>query len=148
MKVILLQDLEGYGTFGDVVNVKDGFARNYLIPRGIAIPVTEGNLRHIQHILTQKARKLQKEKEKALELARKLEGAMVEVFKQVGEKGKLYGSVTASDIAEALSQKGFSVDRKKILLRTPIKDIGVHTVQIKLHPEVVVNIKVDVKPAE
>lgn len=146
MKVILLQDLEGYGTFGDVITVRDGFARNYLIPRGIALPATEGNLRHIQSLLQQKARKLQREKEKAQELAKQLEGLVVEIKRKVGEKGKLFGSVNASDIANALQERGYQVDRKKIMLKAPIKDVGIYTVSIRLHPEVTVNIKVDVKP--
>ena len=147
MKVILLQDLEGYGSFGDVITVKDGFANNYLIPRGIALPATEGNLKHIQNLLQQKARKLQKEKEKAINLAKALEGMHLEIAKPVGEKGKLFGSVTNTDIAEALKEKGFEIDRKKIFLRAPIKDVGIYTVQIRLHPEVSVDIKVEVKPA-
>jgi large subunit ribosomal protein L9 len=131
-----------------VINVKDGFARNYLIPRGIALPATESNLRHVQSILSQKQRKLQKEKEKALELAKKLEGLVLEIKHQVGEKGKLYGSVTSAEIAKALAEKGIEIDRKKIVLAKPIRDVGIHTVSIKLHPEVEVQIKVDVQPQE
>jgi large subunit ribosomal protein L9 len=149
MKVVLIKELEGYGTVGSVINVKDGFARNYLIPRGIALPATEPNLRHVQSILSQKQRKLQKEKEKALALAKKLEGLVLEVKHQVGEKGKLYGSVTSAEIAKALAEKkGIEIDRKKIVLAKPIKDVGIHTVSIKLHPEVEVQIKVDVQPQE
>ncbi|MDW8066631.1 MAG: 50S ribosomal protein L9 [Aquificaceae bacterium] len=147
MKVVLIKDLEGYGVFGDVINVKDGFARNYLIPRGIALPATESNLKHVKSIIAHRARKLQREKEKAVQLAKKLEGLMVEVFRQVGEKGKLFGSVTAQDIAQALQEKGFDVDRKKVMLKNPIKDMGIYTVTLKLHPEVSVDIKVDVKAA-
>ncbi len=147
MKVILVQDLEGYGVFGDVIEVKDGFANNYLIPRGIALPATEGNLRHIQSIIQQKMRKLEREKEKALNLAQALKGMILEISKPIGEKGKLFGSVTAGDIANALKEKGFDIDRKRILLKTPIKDIGIYTVQIRLHPQVSVDIKVEVKPA-
>ncbi len=146
MKVVLIKDLEGYGVFGDVITVKDGFARNYLIPRGYALPATESNLKHVRTIMAQKARKLQREKEKALELAKRLEGMVLEIFKQVGEKGKLFGSVTTQDIAQALQEKGFDVDRKKVMLRNPIKEIGIYTVELKLHPEVSVFIKVDVKP--
>jgi len=148
MKVVLIKDLEGYGVFGDVINVKDGFARNYLIPRGIALPATEGNLKHVRSIISQKARKLQREKEKAQELAKKLEGFVVEITRQVGEKGKLFGSVTPQDIAQALKERGFDIDRKKVMLRNPIKDVGIYTVVLKLHPEVSVSIKVDVKPQQ
>ncbi|WPM32111.1 50S ribosomal protein L9 [Hydrogenobacter sp. T-2] len=148
MKVVLIKDLEGYGSFGDVISVKDGFARNYLIPRGIALPATEGNLNHVNSILSQRARKLQKEKEKAQTLAKKMEGLTLEIVRQVGEKGKLFGSVTSQDIAQALQEKGFDVDRKKVMLKNPIKDIGMYTITLRLHPEVSVNIKVDVKPVE
>ncbi len=148
MKVVLIKDLEGYGVFGDVISVKDGFARNYLIPRGLALPATEGNLKHVQNILSQRARKLQKEKEKAQALAKRLEGLMLEIPRQVGEKGKLFGSVTSQDIAQALQEKGFDVERKRVMLKNPIKDVGIYTVSLKLHPEVSVDIKVHVKPAE
>lgn len=146
MKVVLLQDLEGYGVFGDVINVKDGFANNYLIPRGIALPATEGNLRHVKSIIQQRMRKLEREKEKAISLAKALEGLILEIPRPTGEKGKLFGSVTAADISNALKEKGFDVDRKRILLKTPIKDVGIYTVQIRLHPQVNVEIKVEVKP--
>jgi len=148
MKVVLIKDLEGYGVFGDVISVKDGFARNYLIPRGIALPATEGNLKHVRSIISQKARKLQREKEKAQELAKKLEGLVVEITRQVGEKGKLFGSVTPQDIAQVLKEKGFDIDMKKVMLRNPIKDVGIYTVVLKLHPEVSVSIKVVVKPQQ
>ena len=146
MKVVLLKELEGYGGIGSVINVKDGFARNYLIPRGIALPATESNLKHVSSIISHKQRKIQKEKEKALELAKRLEGLVLEIRHPVGEKGKLYGSVTNSEISKALSEKGFEVDKKKIVLSKPIRDAGIHTVHIKLHPEVEVRIKVDVQP--
>jgi large subunit ribosomal protein L9 len=146
MKVVLIKELEGYGTVGTVINVKDGFARNYLIPRGIALPATEPNLRHVQSILSQKQRKLQKEKEKALALAKKLEGLVLEIKHKVGEKGKLYGSATSAEIAKALAEKGIEIDRKRIAIAKPIRDVGIYTVSIKLHPEVEVQIKVDVQP--
>ncbi|MDW8095566.1 MAG: 50S ribosomal protein L9 [Aquificaceae bacterium] len=146
MKVVLVKDLEGYGVFGDVVSVKDGFARNYLIPRGIALPATEGNLKHVKGILSQRARKLQKEKEKARELAKKMEGLMLDIYRRVGEKGRLFGSVTAQEIAQALKEKGFDVDRKKIVIKTPIKEVGIYTITLKLYTDVSVDIKVEVKP--
>ncbi|SHK41063.1 50S ribosomal protein L9 [Thermocrinis minervae] len=146
MKVILLKDVEGYGTIGDIVQVKDGFANNYLIPRGLALRATPSNVKHVQSILQQKAKKLQKEKEKAEKLAKELEGLVVSIKRKVGEKGKLFGSVTVNEIAQALQSLGYDVDRKKILLKNPIKEVGMYTVAIKLHPEIVVNIKVDVQP--
>lgn len=147
MKVILVQDLEGYGVFGDIISVKDGFANNYLIPRGIALPATEGNLRQVQSIIQQRMRKFEREKEKALSLAKALEGTMLEISKPVGEKGKLFGSVTATDISEALKEKGFDIDRRRIILKNPIKEVGIYTVQIRLHPQVSVELKVEIRPS-
>ncbi len=146
MKVILTRDLEGYGFFGDIVEVKDGFANNYLIPRGYALPATEGNVRHIQEILRQKRRKLEREKRKAEELAKKLEGMVVEIFKQAGQGGKLFGSVTATDVVEALKEKGIEIQRKMVIFPHPIREVGVFPVTIRVHREVSVEIKVDVKP--
>ena len=146
MKVILTKDVEGLGFFGDIVNVKDGYAMNYLIPRGLALPATEGNVKHIQTILEQKKRKLEREKKKAEELAKKLEGMVVEIVKPAGETGKLFGSVTAADIVNALKEKGIEIDRKNVVFYHPIKEVGMFPVKIRLHREVSVDIKVDVKP--
>jgi len=148
MKVILTRDLEGYGFFGDIIEVKRGFANNYLIPRGYALPATEGNVRHVQEILKQKQRKLEREKRKAQELAKKLEGVVVEVKKPVGEAGKLFGSVTATDVVNALKEKDIEIERKNVVFPHPIKEIGVYPITIRLHREVSVEIKVDVKPEE
>mgnify|MGYP001770638901 FL=1 len=146
MKVILTRDVEGWGTIGDIIEVKDGFARNYLIPRGLAYPANDQYIRHIQEILNQKARKLQREKEKALELAKKLDGVEIEIKRPIGVTGKMYGSVGTSDIAEKLAEKGIEIDKKKIMLRSPIRNLGSYNVQIKLHPEVSATIRVHVQP--
>ncbi|GAB6065206.1 50S ribosomal protein L9 [Aquifex pyrophilus] len=148
MKVILTKDVEGLGFFGDIVNVKDGYAMNYLIPRGLALPATEGNVKHIKTILAQKERKLLREKKKAEELAKKLDGMVVEIRKAAGEGGKLFGSVTANDIVEALKEKGIEIERKHVVFYHPIKEVGVFPVKIRLHKDVAVDIKVDVKPEE
>ncbi len=148
MKVVLTRDLEGYGFLGDVIEVKRGFANNYLIPRGYALPATEGNIKHVQEIIRQKRRKLEREKRKAQELARKLEGVVVEIRKTVGEAGKLFGSVTATDVVSALKEKGIEVDRKTVIFPHPIREVGVYPVTIRLHREVSVEIKIDVKPEE
>ncbi|RUM32078.1 MAG: 50S ribosomal protein L9 [Aquifex sp.] len=148
MKVILVKDVEGLGFFGDIVNVKDGYAMNYLIPRGLALPATEGNIKHIQTILAQKERKLLREKKKAQELAKKLEGMVIEIKKTAGEGGKLFGSVTAADIVNALKEKGIEIERKNVVFYHPIKEVGVFPVKIRLHKDVEVDIKVDVKPEE
>ncbi len=146
MKVVLTKDVEGWGTIGDVIEVKKGFARNYLIPRGLALELTDENKRFIDNILVQKARKLQREKEKALELAKKLNGVEIEIERPIGVTGKMYGSVTISDIAEKLKEKGIEVDKKKIMLRSPIRNLGSYNIQVKLHPEVSATIKVHVVP--
>ncbi len=147
MKVILTKDVEGWGTIGDIIEVKDGFARNYLIPKGLAYPATDNYVRMVQNILQQKARKLEKEKEKALQIAEKVDGVEIVLKKKVGITGKLYGSVTAADIAEAVKeQHGVEIDRKKIMLRNPIRDIGIYTIKIRLHPQVSATIKVNVQP--
>lgn len=148
MKVILVKDVEGWGSFGDTIEVKRGFARNYLLPKGLAVEATQENIRHIQSLLSQKARKLQKEKERALELAKQVDGVQIEIARPVGVTGKMYGSVTAADIAEKLKEKGFEIDRKKVMLRNPIRNLGGYTIQLRLHPEVSASIKVDVVPQE
>ena len=148
MKVILTKDLEGYGFFGDVVEVKRGFANNYLIPRGYALPATEGNVKHVQDILRQKRRKLEREKKRAQELAERLKGVVVQIEKPVGETGKLFGSVTAAEVTNALKEQGIEIDRKNVVFPHPIREIGLYTITIRLHREVAVEIKVDVKPQE
>ena len=146
MKVILAKDVEGWGTIGDIIEVKRGFARNYLIPKGLAYEATDNNIKMVQEILRQKARKLEREKQKAVELAQKLKGLEIEIKRPVGTTGKLYGSVTTADIAEALKEKGIEIDRKKIMLRSPIRNIGAYNITIRLHPEVSEVIKVHVVP--
>jgi len=146
MKVVLIRDLEGYGFLGDVIEVKRGFANNYLIPRGFALPATRGNIKHVQEILRQKSRKLEREKRKALNLAKKLKDLVVEVRKPVGEKGKLFGAVTSADVVNALKEKGVEIDRKSIIFPHPIKEVGLFTLTVRLHREVSVEIKLEVKP--
>ena len=149
MKVILIKDVPGYGTFGDIVNVKDGFANNYLIPRGLALPATEGNVKHVRDILRQKQRKLEREKAKAQEIAEKIDGLVVEIARPVGVTGKLYGAITVAEIAEKIKeQTGVEVDKRKIMLKAPIKNVGRYNIPVKLHPEVSATIVVDVKPSE
>ena len=149
MRVILVRDVPGYGTFGDIVNVKDGFANNYLIPRGLALPATEGNIRHVQEILKQKKRKLEREKAKAQEIAEKIDGLVLEIARPVGVTGKLYGAITVGEIAEKIKEvAGVEVDKRKIMLKAPIKNVGRYNLTVKLHHEVSATITVDVKPSE
>ena len=148
MRVVLTKDVEGYGFFGDVIDVKDGFANNYLIPRGFALPATEGNVKHIQEVLKQKGRKLEREKKKAQDLAKKLEGTTIEITKPVGEGGKLFGAVTPAEVVEALKEKGFDLDRKNVIFPHTIKQVGLYTITLRLHRDVSVEIKLDVKSEE
>ncbi len=148
MKVILLEELEGRGSFGDIITVKDGFANNYLIPRKLALPATEGNIKHIKSILAQKARKLEKIRAQAEELAKKLDGVEITIKKPVGQNGKLFGSITTSDIAKALQEKGFNIDRRQIVISSPIKNLGLYTVKVRLHNDVFASIKVNVEEQE
>lgn len=143
MKVILLADVPGQGKRGDVVNVSDGYARNYLFPRGLACEASESKLRELssrQKALADKEKRLAGE---ARELARRLEEVTVTIRVKTGEGGKLFGSITARDIAEALAtQQGIEIDKKKILLKEPLKHLGAYTVPARLHSGVTAGIKV------
>lgn len=142
MKVILRQDNENLGKAGDVVNVKPGFARNYLFPRNIAYPALPNYLRMLEEEKRQKQQRQHKEKKLAQELAEKLNSVSLTIFASVGEEDKMFGSVTSQDIADALAQQGYEIDRKKIVLEEPIKALGIYSVPIKLYPEVEAHVKV------
>jgi len=142
MKVILLKDIEKLGKTYDVVEVKDGFARNYLIPQKKAIPLTDKNLKYIEEQKRKILREKETEKKKAYELAKKLEGKSINVLMKVHDNDQLYGSVTAQKISEALEQEGFKIDKKCIILDEPIKSLGVFDCLIRLHSEVETKIKV------
>ncbi len=142
MKIILKKKHEDLGDIGEVVTVKDGYARNFLIPRGIAIPATKQNMRVIEF---EKERLMAAEKRlirEAEELKAKLDTISVTAEVQVGEEDKVFGSVTSQHIAELVAAKGFDLDRRKIQLDEPIKALGVYEVPVKLHPEVEAKIKV------
>lgn len=146
MEVILKKDLKGTGKEGDIVKVSDGFARNKLIPGGIAVEATEANKRAIAREKARKAEKYAQEKAEAEAFAKKLELKPVVVKTKVGDNGKLFGSITSMDIAEAiLSQTGNEVDRKKIVLDKPIKETGETIVEVKLFQDVVAKIKVRIE---
>lgn len=142
MEVILLQSVPPLGARGDVVRVKPGYARNYLFPRKFAIPATQANQRVFKEEEQIRQRRDLKEMEGAKGLATKLDGVSCTITAQVGDDDKLYGSVTAADIAKELANQNFDIDRKKILLDEPIKKVGVYSVDVKLHREVIVPIKV------
>jgi len=142
MEIILRQDYQGLGKTGDVVTVKDGYARNYLIPKGIAYVATKENKKRLENELKVKTWRVEKEKLAAEELAKKLANVSCTIPVQVGEEDKLFGSVTSQNIAEALAAQGIEVDRRKIQLNEPIKSLGIYSVPIKLHPEVEATVKV------
>ena len=144
MQVILLERVEHLGQMGDVVKVRPGYARNYLIPQCKAAPATEENRKRFEAQRAQlEARNLERRKE-AEAVAAKLNGLSVTLIRQAGDSGQLYGSATATDIAAAVSDAGFSVARSQVRLNQPIKALGLHTVSVSLHPEVVVSVRVNV----
>ena len=146
MKVILTEEIRGLGTRGDVVSVKDGYARNYLIPKNLAREATPGNLKSIEQERKKWALLAQQEKEVAQKAATSVQGTRVTIQKRVGENGQLFGSVTANEIADALEAKGVEVDKRRIELAHPIKTTGVHEVDVRLHREVSAHIEVEVIP--
>ena len=142
--VVLQQDVLNLGKSGDLVRVRPGYARNFLIPRGLAAPATAGNLARIEE-LRQKARaRAAKDLAAAQELAKKLESISVKIARAVGEENKMYGSVTSKDVEEAFAAAGIEIDRKKITLADPIKTLGLSEVPIKLHHDVTANLRVEV----
>ncbi len=143
MKVILRKDLENLGKIGDVVTVKDGYARNYLIPRGYAYYASEGAIRAIEIEKKRKLKKLEQERSKAEAFARDLSQIQITIPMKVGEEGKLYGSVTPLIIAEYLKQEhNIEIDKKLIILDEPIKSLGIFDVKIKLFQDISTTIKV------
>ena len=148
MQVILLERVAKLGQMGDVVSVKDGYARNYLLPQGKALRATEENIKVFEEQKAQlEARNLETKKE-ADALAGKLAGQQFIVIRSASDSGALYGSVTTRDAAEAATEAGFSVDRKQVVLIRPIKELGLHQVTVRLHPEVEVEITLNVARSE
>jgi large subunit ribosomal protein L9 len=148
MQVILLERIGRLGQMGDVVNVKNGYARNFLLPQKKALRATQENLARFEKDRTQlEARDLELKKE-AEAVAGKLEGGRFIAIRQAGDTGQLYGSVTPRDIAEVVTNGGFTVDRRQIVLNKPIKSLGLHPVKVALHPEVVVGITLNIARTE
>ncbi|HYO77980.1 MAG TPA: 50S ribosomal protein L9 [Thermoanaerobaculia bacterium] len=144
MKVILTEEIRGLGTRGDVVTVKDGYARNFLLPKNLAREATKGNLNQIEHERRKWALLAQQEKDAAQKAADKVKGVKIRIEKRVGENGHLFGSVTANEIADALAEKGIEVDKRRIELAQPIKSAGMHDVEVRLHRDVTAHIQVEV----
>ena len=144
MEVILRDHVEKLGKRGEIVKVSDGYARNYLLPRKLALPATEGNRKHVERERKIMETREAQEKSQAEAIASRLAAIDITIARRVGETEQLYGSVTASDIAELLKTKGFEIDRRKLILPEPIKTIGEHDVPLKLHREVTAPLKVKV----
>ncbi|MGO9433678.1 MAG: 50S ribosomal protein L9 [Terracidiphilus sp.] len=144
MEVILKEDVANLGHRGDVVKVADGYGRNFLLPRKLAMQATEANMSVIEQMKAAAARRSATEKAQAEELVVKLQPVVLSFTRKSGENGQLFGSVTSADIASDLEAKGFDVDRRKINLTEPLKSLGEYTVAIKLYREVTAHIKVQV----
>jgi large subunit ribosomal protein L9 len=148
MKVILKENMDNLGHIGDIVKVAPGYARNYLLPRGFALEATTRNAKALEHAKRQMEYKKNKVLEVARQFAARIEAVTLVLPHQAGEEGKLFGSVTNMELAEQLKKQGIEVDRKKIALAEPIKQLGEFTVGVKVHPEVIANLKVNVTKAE
>jgi len=144
MEVILREHVDNLGKRGEIVKVADGYARNYLLPRKLALPATDGNRKHVERERRIVEAREAAEKVQAEAIAARLAMIDITITRRVGETDQLYGSVTAVDIADYLKDKGFEIDRRKLILPEPIKAIGEHTVPLKLHREVTVPLKVRV----
>lgn len=142
MRVILKQDLENLGSAGEIVSVTKGYARNFLLPQGIAYEATKGNLKRFDQEKALITLRSEKEKKQNEALAGQLEKVSCTISVAVGEEDRLFGSVTSQDIAEALQEKSLEIDKRKIQLDEPIKNLGIYTIPVKLHPEVVASVKV------
>ncbi|HTA52350.1 MAG TPA: 50S ribosomal protein L9 [Candidatus Acidoferrum sp.] len=145
MQIILQEDVEKLGTRGQVVEVKEGYARNFLLPRKLALEASAGNMKRLEKMRAVFAKKEAVEKGDAQKLAELLAGVSLELIRKAGETDQLFGSVTSADISEALAAKGFTVDKRKIALAEPIKVIGEYEVPLKLHREVSATVKLTVK---
>jgi large subunit ribosomal protein L9 len=144
MEVILRDYVEKLGKRGEIVKVSDGYARNYLLPRKLALPATEGNRKHVERERRIMETREAEEKSQAEAIASRLSNVDITIARRVGETEQLYGSVTATDISDFLKTKGFEIDRRKLILPEPIKTVGEHDVPLKLHREVTAPLKVKV----
>jgi large subunit ribosomal protein L9 len=144
MKVILLERVERLGALGDVVSVKDGFARNYLLPRSKALRANEANLKVFETQRQDIEARNAQNREGAEKSSRKIDGQTYVIIRQAGESGQLYGSVSGRDVADVILAEGGQVDRSQVVLDRPIKAIGVHPVKVRLHPEVTISVNVNV----
>jgi large subunit ribosomal protein L9 len=147
MKIILQKEVEKLGAPGDVVNVADGYARNFLIPQGLAAPASQGGVRHAARLKKAYQERVQKAVVEARSIADKLSSNPVRIHARAGEEGKLFGSITVADVADELTKvAGESIDRKRIHLPDPIRSVGTHEVTVHLHPDVDATVTVEVVP--
>ena len=144
MKVVLLERVENLGAIGDVVSVKDGFARNFLLPRDKARRATSANLKAFEVERAAIEARNEKNKADAQKVADKIDGQTYVMIRQAGETGQLYGSVAGRDVAEAIQAEGGKVERSQVVLNTAIKTLGVHEVPVRLHPEVMAKVKINI----
>jgi len=145
MQIILKDDVKDLGLIGDVVNVKDGYARNYLIPKGFAVEASARNIKALEHEKKKIQEHIKKAKTKAEELVSNLSSTTITIKAKVGEGDKLFGSVTTMDIADALAKEGIDIDRKRIMLDEPLKRVGTYTINVKIHPESSAKLNVQVE---
>lgn len=148
MKVVLLEKVGHLGGIGTVVSVKDGFARNFLLPRKKALRATEKNLEVFESQRQQIEEANRRRREEAQAQAKAMEGAVLVVIRQAGESGHLFGSVRNADVAEAACQQGFDIQKTQVMIQSPIKTLGIHEVKLMLHPEVELSVKVNVAQTE
>lgn len=145
MKVILKQDIRGVGKKDQIINANDGYARNYLFPKNLAVPADKGNLANLQSKQSSQAHRKELEKQAAMETAKKIENILLKLPVKSGENGKVFGSITSKEIVQNLEkQYGITVDKKKVILQEPIKILGMFTIEIKLFDGVTAKLKVDV----
>ncbi|AOZ92884.1 50S ribosomal protein L9 [Paenibacillus crassostreae] len=144
MKVIFIKDMKGQAKKGDVKEVSEGYAANFLFPRGLARAATDGNMKTLENQVSAEQKRKQQEKDEAIVLGKKLEELTIELATKAGEGGRLFGAITSKQIAEALAAKGVKIDKRKIELSEPIRHLGVTQVPVKLHPEVKATLKVQV----
>ncbi|MHA0857544.1 50S ribosomal protein L9 [Paenibacillus sp. CMAA1364] len=142
MKVIFVKDIKGQAKKGDVKEVSEGYAANFLFPRGLARPATDGNMKTLDNQNSAEEKRKQQEKDEALALGKKLEEMTIELVAKAGEGGRLFGAITSKQIAEAMAKKGVKIDKRKIELGEPIRQLGVTPIPVKLHPEVKATLKV------
>lgn len=142
MEVILNQDVNKLGKAGSIIKVKDGFARNFLIPNCLAVPLTQENLKKLEQEKQKKVQQLEKIRQASEELKGRLDNLSLTIPALSKEEDKLYGSITAHEIAQALKEEGFEIDKNSILLDEPIKSLGIYEIAIRLHPEISAKIKV------